>query len=281
MYILKNNLNYKTMKAITKLLVFSVVLLYTTVISGQEQLTVPLSSPGKSFSLNVSLLNGSINVTTYSGNEITIETKSSSENESAPAEKNGMRRIAKPAGYEIVATENNNEVVINNNNFNSSVNLNIKIPQQDVRLNLTTVNDGDIVVSNAKGEMEINNVNGSIQLENVTGSVVASTISGDVKVNFVSVNPNAAMAFSTLSGDIDLTLPAMINVNLKLKSDMGEMYSDFDLSVEQSNSNPIVTQENGMRKVEKSNWVVAKINKGGPEYLLKNMTGSIYIRKGK
>lgn len=269
------------MKPTKKAFLLSVALICSAVLSGQEQLTVPLSNPGKSYSLNVSLMNGSINVATYSGTEILVESNTDSEEETDPAEKNGMRRIPRPAGYEIVVTENKNEVVINNSNFNSTVNLNIKIPQQDIRLTLSTVNEGDIKVSNVKGELEINNVNGAIQLENISGSVVAATINGDVKVNFISVDPEAAMAFSSLSGDIDLTLPALTNANLKLKSDMGEMYSDFDLSIEPANTKPTFTEEDGMRKLSKNSWVMAKINNGGPEFLLKNMTGSIYIRKGK
>lgn len=249
--------------------------------SAQEQLTVPLTNPGKPFTLDVGLLSGSINVTTHPGAEIMIEATAVPVESNAPAEKDGMKRIAKADGYGITISENNNEVRVGNSNFNATVNLIIKVPQQEMKVKLNTVNQGDIEVTNVKGELEINNVSGSIKLSGISGSVVATTISGDLNVKFLSVDPEAAMAFSTLSGDIDLTLPSLTNANLKLKSDMGEMYTDFDLVVDPGNARPVVTQEQGMRKVELNNWVNAKINNGGPEFMMKNMTGNIYIRKAK
>lgn len=271
------------MKPIRKLALLWVVLLCGSGIRAQDQISVPLTNPGKSFTLNVGLLNGAITVTTHQGPEIIIESTavSDAEEEEAPAEKEGLKRISNPRGYEINVSENNNDVTVSNSNFNSTVNLNIKIPAQEARLKLNTVSAGDIEVNNVKGELEVNNVSGSVKLEGISGSVVATTIAGNLIVRFVSVNPEAAMAFSSLSGDIDLTLPATTNANLKLKSDMGEMYSDFDLVIDPGNSKPVVTEEKGMRKLEKASWVLAKINNGGPEFMLKNMSGSIYIRKAK
>lgn len=270
------------MKPIRKLALLWVVLLCGSGMRAQEQISVPLTSQGKSFSLNVGLLKGSIKVTTHQGSEIIIEATGISDSEDeGPAEKEGLRRISNPRGYELNVTENNNEVNVGNNNFNSAVNLSIKIPQQEARLKLNSVENGDIEVSNVKGELEISNVDGSIKIDQISGSVVANTISGDVTVSFLGVNSEAAMAFTTLSGDINLTLPAGTNANLKLKSDMGEMYSDFDLVIDPASTKPVVSEENGIRKLEKASWVQARINKGGPEYMMKSMSGNIYIKKAK
>ena len=62
-----------------------------------NQLTVPLSSPGKPYTLNVSLLSGAIKVTSYAGKEILIDViganqnKNESKNENVDAG-NGMKR---------------------------------------------------------------------------------------------------------------------------------------------------------------------------------------------
>ena len=45
-----------------------------------NQLTVPLSSPGKPYTLNVSLLSGAIKVTSYAGKEILIDVIGANQN---------------------------------------------------------------------------------------------------------------------------------------------------------------------------------------------------------
>jgi hypothetical protein len=248
-----------------------------------EQLTVPLTNPGKTYTLKVNLINGSITVSSYSGSEIQIDATVSAipNDEETKQEENGMKRIAGAKGYEITAEENNNVVDVHTNSFANNVSLNLKIPGQDVKLVLSTINDGDIVVENVKGELEVNNVNGAIKVVNHSGSVVATSINEAIIVNFTAVKAGAAMAFSSLTGNIDLTFPSDLKANLKLKSDMGDIFSDFDVAVEKSNSRVNRTAQSGMYKLELEDWVYGKINGGGPEFMMKNMNGNIYIRKAK
>ncbi len=89
-------------------------------------------------------------------------------------------------------------------------------------------------MENVKGELEVNNVNDKITLTNISGSVVANTVNGDVDVTFKSIDPKAPMAFSTLNGDVNVTLPADTKANLKLKSDNGDVFSDFDIDIDKT-----------------------------------------------
>jgi DUF4097 and DUF4098 domain-containing protein YvlB len=189
-----------------------------------------------------------------------------------------MKRISTSGSYEITAKENDNTVKVSTGNPNKSFNLSFKIPQ-DVKLKLSTVNNGNIEVENVKGELEVTNVNGEIKLTNITGSIVANTVNGDVTASFLSVDPKAPMAFSTLNGDIKVTLPADTKANLKLKSDMGEVFSDFDIDIDKTQPKINKTNEPGMYKIKKEDWVYGKINGGGPEMLMKNMQGNIYVKK--
>jgi hypothetical protein len=272
------------MKTIRILSHLVIVLLCSKSLSAQtEQMTVSLSNPGKPFSLNAEVLSGSIKVSSHQGNEILIEaTPVDIENEEEVNDSGeGMKRISNAKGFEISANENDNSVTIRNNSLIRRVDLSLKIPQQQVNLKLSTVNAGDIETDNIKGELEINNVTGSIKLTNISGSVVASTISGDLTVKFVSVDPDAAMAFSTLTGKIDVTLPPDIKTNLKLKSEMGDVFSDFDISIDKSQ--PVVNrvEKAGMYQLQVEDWIYGKINGGGPEFMMKSMQGNIYIRKTK
>jgi DUF4097 and DUF4098 domain-containing protein YvlB len=159
-----------------------------------------------------------------------------------------------------------------------ALDLDLKIPQ-DVKLQLGTVNDGEVVVENVRGELEVNNVNDKITLTNISGSVVANTVNGDVNVTFKAIDPKAPMAFSTLNGDVNVTLPSDTKANLKLKSDNGDVFSDFDIDIDKTPSKVDKTTEPGMYKIKKDDWVYGKINGGGPEMMMKNMQGDIYVKK--
>lgn len=244
-----------------------------------EQLIVPLSSPGKPYSLKAHLVTGSIKVVSYEGKDIIIKVTPRKDEEERPKEsENGMKRITSAGGYEVTAKEADNTVTINTGNPNRAIDLDIKVPQ-DVKLKIGTVNDGTIIVENVRGEIEASNVNDLISLTNISGSVVANTINGDVTVVFSSVDPKAPMAFSTLNGDIKVTLPADTKANLKLKSDNGDVYSDFDIDIDKTPSKTEKTDEPGMYKIKKDNWVYGKINGGGTEMMMKNMQGDIYVKK--
>ncbi|HEY4061312.1 MAG TPA: DUF4097 family beta strand repeat-containing protein [Puia sp.] len=250
--------------------------------SSNEQLVVPLSSPGKHYSLRVGITTGSIKVVSYPGKEIVIDVHSRGRgsDDGDRDEGTGMRRIHTPDGYEVTAHEDDNNVTVHNSNPNKSMDLSLKIPQ-DVKLTLSTVNGGDIDVENIKGEIEVQDVNGSIRLTNIEGSVVANSVNGGVTVSFLSVDPKAPMAFSTLNGNVDVTLPASTKANLKLKSDRGEIFSDFDIAIDKSEPKVVKSSDNKMYKLEKEDWVKGTINGGGVEILMKNMQGGIYIHKAK
>jgi hypothetical protein len=244
-----------------------------------EQLTVPLSSPGKEYTLKVHLVTGSIKVVGYDGKDIIINvTPRGGEEERSRASENGMKRISASGGYEVTAKEADNTVTVNTGNPNKAVDLDLKVPQGG-KLKIGTVNDGDIVVENVTGELEVNNVNDAITMTNISGSVVANTVNGDVTVTFITVDPKAPMAFSTLNGDVKVTLPADTKANLKLKSDNGDVFSDFDIDIDKTPSKVNKTTEPGMYKIKKDDWVYGKINGGGPEMMMKNMQGDIYVKK--
>ena len=245
-----------------------------------ETLTVPLSSPGKPYSLKVHLVSGAIKVVSYDGKDIIINVipREGDDEEGSKAVENGMKRISTHGSYEVTAKEADNTVTVNTGNPNKAIDLDLKIPQ-DVKLQIGTVNDGEIVVENVRGELEVNNVNDKITLINISGSVVANTVNGDVNVTFKTIDPKAPMAFSTLNGDVNVTLPADTKANLKLKSDNGDVFSDFDIDIDKTPAKIDKTTEPGMYKIKKDDWVFGKINGGGPEMMMKNMQGDIYVEK--
>lgn len=259
-----------------------IVVLMTGVLTAQESsvelFTVPLSNPNSSGKLIVEQISGSISVTAYEGKEVIV--KASFGNKKAhyidDDERDGLRRI-KSTSLTISAEEKNNVVQIINEQYNKTTNLEIKVPV-NFSLKLSTVNEGNIDVEGVNGELEISNVNGEITMQSVSGSASADTINGDIKIVFNTIAQDASMAFSSLNGDLDITFPKSLKANVKLKSDMGEIFTDFDIAMEKQK--PVVDSNNsaGTYKVKIEQWVNGRINGGGPEMLFKNFNGDIMIR---
>jgi len=273
----------KTINTIKTAGIFIMAMLLTTSLWAQnektEQLTVPLSDPGKPYKLNVDLVQGSITVTGYEGKDIIITTQAD-ERRKPNKEIGGMRRLDGGSAADIRAEEKNNKVSVSAE-MARRLNLVIKVPQNGGTLKLSSVNDGNIMVSNVGGEMEVSNTNGGIKMSNVSGSVVANTTNGNVSVSFKSIDTKAAMAFTSFNGNVDVTFPAGLKANVKLKTDRGNIYTDFDVVNEARKPDVTRTAKDGMYSLKIDDWVYGKIDGGGPEVLMKTFNGNIYVRKAK
>lgn len=250
--------------------------------AAKEQLTVALSAPGKPGSLEVSLVNGSIRVTGYSGKDVAIDAaaRPSKTTNSSPSMAMGLKRISAGNALNLTAEEKNNRVEISTESWKGPIDLAIKVPR-NFSLKLSTVNDGDITIDNVTGELELTNVNGDITLTQVAGSAVANTVNGDLKATFTSIKAGAPMAFSTLNGKVDVTLPASASAALKMKSDRGNVYSDFDVALSKGQSKVTRTSQNGLTRLSTDDWTYGKINSGGAEVMMKTFNGDIFLRKAK
>jgi len=267
---------------IASLIIFSLVLTGSVWAQAgvKEQLVVPLSEPGKSYKLNVHVLNGGIKVSGYEGKDVVIEVFGDSSRKHREESEGGMHRIGGGSGLDVTAQEDNNSVTVNSG-LSHIAGLVIKLPQGLTSLKLNAVNQGDITVNNVSGELELNNVNGSITAKDISGSVVANTVNGPVVVTFKSVDGKAPMAFSTLNGSVDVTFPSEPKSNVKLKTDQGGIYTDFEIAVDKSQPKVNKTGKDHMYRINVDEWVYGKISGGGPEIMMKTMTGNIYLRKAK
>jgi len=245
--------------------------------SGADHVSVALSDPARPALVKASLVSGGITVKAYDGKEVVVDARARNR-ESSRSDSNMKRILVSSTGLSV--EEENNEVRISTDSYMRAVDLTISVPVH-TSLKLSAVNSGDIVVTGVDGELDVNDVNGSVTLNNVSGSAVAHALNGRVLVTFTRVNQKP-MAFSSLNGDIDVTFPADLKANLSLKSDRGEIFSDFDVQVQASA--PQQTVEDGRKnggkylvKIDKT--VHGTINGGGPELQFTNFNGGIYIRK--
>jgi putative adhesin len=248
--------------------------------SSGERVTASFSDPSRPGVLNVNLVAGSITVKAGQGKDVIIQSHGRREHRDADSEaaSGGLRRLAQQPSIDI--EEQNNRMEISSPSAMHPVDLEIEVPAR-TNLELSTVNNGDIHVAGIDGEMEIGNVNGSITLTSVSGSVVAHTVNGKVLVQLVRVTPQKPMAFTSLNGAVDITLPATTKAYLKLRSDNGEVYSDIELEMTtQAASVEDTRREGGRYRVEVNKSIYGTMNGGGPNFDLRTFNGNIYLRKG-
>jgi DUF4097 and DUF4098 domain-containing protein YvlB len=246
----------------------------------QERLTVNWNDPSRPGLLKVNWHNGAITVKTHSGNDVVIETTAGRENRRpAPAEAGGLRRID-AGGPGLIVESENNVMTVNAQGFRGNGDLEIEVP---VRTNLTlqTMNGRAINVDGVEGEIEVTNHNGIVNLTNVAGSVVAHSMNGRVIVSFRDIAAGKAMSFTSMNGNVDVTLPPAAKANLKMRTDNGEVYTDFDIQVRPNSATPAVQNQGSRYRIEVDKTINGAINGGGADLDLRTHNGNIYLRKSK
>ena len=252
---------------------------------GVERADVPLHDPARPARIEVHLLAGSINVRGADVKDVMVEANGrgrGQDREPPPPRAEGMKRLELPGGAGLDVTEDNNVVHIKTG-WNMPADLTITVPRHS-SLDLKTLNNGDINVEQVDGEIDADDLNGKIALRNVGGSVVAHSLNGAVLVTMNRVDPGKPMSFSTLNGDIDVTLPADVKANVRMKTDNGDIYSDFEVALDAGTrmaQGSQGRQPDGSYRVHFDRTLRGTINGGGPEFQFVSFNGQIYIRKRK
>jgi hypothetical protein len=240
--------------------------------------SIPLSKPNEPGTLKVDLHMGGVTVEGYSGKEVLItmiNQTDEEEDEDENRNKEGLRRIPNSSMDFEIAEENN--VVYIRGSHKGRTDFKVKVPRQ-FSLDLATHHDGEVKVTDVSGEIEVDAHHSGMELVNVGGTVVADTHHGDIKISFASIRSGVPMAFSTYHGDVDVTFPAGTNATIKMKSDKGDIYTDFDMTTNRPEPRMETKSENP-RKIEISSWIYSDLGSGGPEFMFTTHHGDIILRK--
>jgi len=248
-----------------------------------DRVAVPLTDASRPATIKAHLVNGGITVKGTDTKEVVVEARprTAVRRRSRGESTDGMTRLVLTSTG-LTVTEDHNVVDISAASHVRAIDLVVQVPVKS-SLRLACVNDGDIVVENVSGELEINNVNGNVTLTSVSGSAVAHALNGNLIASFREVTAGKAMSFSSMNGKVDVAFPADFKANVVLKSDNGEVLSDFDVKLDQGKK-PIIQDsrdKGGKYRVQVEKAVYGTINGGGPEVQFKNFNGNIYIRKAK
>ncbi len=243
------------------------------------QIVVPSRNSTRPRVVDVASNNGSITVKTYAGKDVLVESGSIRPRREMQAPP-GMHRLdITNRGIEV--EDQDNTITVRDHSPGGGESVTITVPV-DTSLHLRSSN-GSIRVEGVHGEIDAENHNGSLQILNVSGSVLANTHNSKITVTMDRVDPSKPSAFSTLNGSIDVTLPADLKAIMKMTTDNGSIYSDFDVNVSAGRA---VTQPNntgdGRYRVRFDRTIQGAINGGGgADLTFRSANGSITIRKKK
>lgn len=238
---------------------------------------VPVTDPSRPVNLKVTMVTGSVTVRGYDGKEVVVQpgTEARPTPSPSPESARGMRRIDLGGGGPRVTEQDNTvQVSVSPSQATSLV---IQVPRA-TSANLKLVN-GSITVDNVEGEIEANTTSGGLTLSNISGSVIGHSLNGKIVATFDQVAADKPMSFTSLNGDIDVTLPADVRARFKMKTDRGDVYTDFDMKLESGQAEQPAPSAEGLHRIRMDHTVYGTVNGGGPDYQFTTMSGTIRIRK--
>jgi len=239
---------------------------------------VPLTDPSQPVKLSINMVSGNITVGGYDGNQVVVDfgRPVGSRNRPVPESAAGLRRIDIGGRSDLRIDEQDNEVKITVSPTVES-DITVRVPRA-TSVNLKMVNGG-ITIENLEGEIDATTTNGRLTFENVSGSVIGHSLNGKIIATFERVSAGRPMSFTSLNGDIDVTLPADVRARFKMKSDNADVYTDFDMELEDAPAEQPTRSEDGRYRIRMDRTVYGTVNGGGPDYQFTSMNGAILIRK--
>ncbi len=256
-----------------------------------DRVTVPFSDPSRPGTVRIRLVQGSLTVTKAAGRDVVVDrsrdtdARSDRRRRQPSPRADGLRRLNQPPGLTIEEESNN---VLITAPPESSAHLQVQVPAR-TNLQLSVVNGGDIVVEGVEGDIEVDSVNGGIRLTDVAGAIVAHSVNGGLFATVRQVSAQKPLAFTSLNGEVDVTLPSSLKANLKLRSEQGDIYTDFEVQptappaappAQPGRSRARSRDDKGKYKLRLDRAVYGTVNGGGPEVELRTFNGDVYLRKG-
>lgn len=212
---------------------------------------------------------GDLPIEGYSGNEIIVSTGHHFEqNERSKGLKPIYAAGTDNTGIAVAMEKNGNRISLRCLlPITQSADYRLRVPE-NMALEITRncAKGGNTTISNIRNEVDFKGCH-DIALKNVTGPLVISTIDGSVNVTFTEVAKDKPISISSVSGEVDVALPAKTGFSLEMGTVSGNMYSDFDFP------------SNGEMKRIGGGKLRTDINGGGTAIRLHCVSGNIYLRK--
>ncbi|MEZ0484595.1 DUF4097 family beta strand repeat-containing protein [Fibrella aquatica] len=162
--------------------------------------------------------------------------------------------------------------------YDYTLDFTVKVPKE-MNIIASTINRGDVTVTDVAGALKVSNINGAIKMTNARGKTEARTINGNVDANYPATAPDQS-SYYTLNGNINVTYPANLSADLRFKTFQGEFYTDYP----ETTMLPVEVTKNKEQKGDKTVYKLDKstairVGNGGKTLRFETFNGNVYIKK--
>jgi len=275
-------------------LVFILTMVTTVLIRGDEHYKLEkkdtinkvfqFTSPEKEKTVKVDNVFGSITVSGTQTAEARLEAKKSlradSQEDLLKAERDVTLKMAEKDNQLDIYVDGpfrcrNGSINWSDNDYIVVYDFILQVPEK-TNLIIKTVNDGDILVKNVRGNFTVRNVNGHIELQDIAGPVNCKTVNGRIRAAFRE-DPAAACAFTTVNGDLEISFSAKLAADFQLKTLNGEIYTDYPSTYLPDKSATESSRQKGRFVYRSNRRQGVRIGAGGPEIRMETLNGDIVI----
>ncbi|OON69707.1 DUF4097 family beta strand repeat-containing protein [Hymenobacter sp. CRA2] len=238
-------------------------------------------------------INGSVTVEGYNGNRVVVEATKTIRADNAQLLEQGKKEA------QVGFMQRNDSVVVylqgphdsrpqrlthRRNEYHGRIdysyefNFVVKVPA-GMKVDVSTVNGGKLLVQNVTGPLQARNVNGAVVIQNAREATLAHTVNGNVEVSYAAAPTNAA-SYHTINGNIVVSYPPNVSADLYFKSMHGEMFTDFP-SAEVLPARVSQNQQNTGQgtKYKLSKETAVRLGKGGPDFRFETLNGDVTIKQ--
>lgn len=181
--------------------------------------------------------------------------------------------------FRVRANRDNDDYWGHWNDYRVEYDIEVRVPR-NAAIELSTVNDGDVISEGVHGNLTLRNVNGAVRVVDARGGGSITTVNGDVHAEFAQ-GPAEPTAFRTVNGSVDVTFPERLAAELTFTTMNGDVFTDF--AVESLGDPPVVQtgRARGAFAMRSNRNSAFRIGGGGTKHTFNTLNGSIYVRKAK
>lgn len=212
---------------------------------------------GSGSQISIGNVSGDVIVTGYDGNAVVVK---------------GFKEGADSDRLEIEDRSSEGRVEVGarypkNCNCQASIRFEVQVPRS-VKYNLDRISSvsGNVEISNVSGTIHATSVSGEVKVHDVSGSVSAKSVSGDVEVEINRLDgASDDMKFSSVSGDVNVQMPAEIDADVDMSSLSGGIKTDFPIEVTKERYGPRTSAR-------------GKLGTGSRRLQMSSVSGSLSLR---
>lgn len=119
-------------------------------------------------------------------------------------------------------------------------------------------------------ELESSSIYGTTTVEGFTNSIKINNTYGFINASAKAISKSNTIEFTSIYAAVDLSLPSTAKVDMELKTDFGQIYSDLDMEIETNRS---------MSKKMFGDKIKSTLNGGGKKIKLESNYSNIYVRE--